>query len=154
MAFVKVTISADLLTFERRALQKLAIGSEAVALYGTTQIKQQIRAVDAVASGNLVNSVQRLTSPTNTVRIGSDKIQAKFVEDGRPPGPVPRWSVFKPILAAWARAKGLNIPENKLYAVAIKIRNEGFKGRFPFRKAAEISAPGVVRILERSLQGL
>lgn len=154
MAFVKVTISPDLLTFERRALQKLAVGREGVALFGETQIKQQIRAVDAVASGNLLNSVQRLDAPQDTIRIGSEKIQAKFVEEGRPPGKVPRWSIFKPILEAWAKAKRINIPEDKLYAVAVKIRNEGFKGRFPFRKAAEISAPGVARILERSLQGL
>lgn len=154
MAFVKITISQDLANFEQRALQKLANGREGVALYVETQIKQQVRAVDAVASGGLLNSVRRLASPNNVIRVGSEKIQAKFVEEGRKPGHVPRWSVFKPILQAWAKAKGVNIPEDKLYAVAVKIRKEGFKGRFPFRKAMEFSESGAVRILERSLEGL
>jgi hypothetical protein len=151
---VKITISPELLNLSRRAAQKLAVGQQAIALYGETQIKQQIRAVDAVASGSLLNNVRRLNAPSNVVRIGSDKIQAQFVEEGRPPGPVPRWSVFKPILQAWAKAKGLNIPESALYPIALKIKEQGFKGRFPFKKAAEISAPGAVRILERTFEGL
>lgn len=154
MATVKITISPDLLNFEQRVLQKLAIGRGGVALYAETQIKQQVRAVDAVASGGLVNSVRRLASANNVIRVGSDKIQATFVEEGRKPGKIPRWSVFKPILQAWAKAKGLNIPEGALYPIALKIKEQGFKGRFPFRKAMELSTSGVVRILERSLEGL
>ena len=154
MGTVKVTISPDLLAFERRAMQKLAIGREGVALRVETEIKQQIRAVEAVASGSLLDSVRRLDSPSNVIRVGSDKIQAKFVEEGRPPGKVPQWSVFRPILQAWAKSKGINIPEDKLYAVAVKIRRDGFKGRFPFKKAAEIATPGVLRILSNSLEGL
>lgn len=154
MAAVKITISPDLLNFERRAMQKIAIGSEGVRLYGATIIKQEIRKADAVASGALMNSVRPLDAPSNVIRIGSDKIQAQFVEEGRKPGKIPSWSVFKPILQAWAKSKGLNIPESALYPIALKIKEQGFKGRFPFKKAAEIAAPGVVRIFERSLEGL
>ena len=151
---IKITISPDLLAFQPRAMQKLAIGKQGVASYLETQIKQQIRTVDAVASGSLLNDVRRLPSESNVIRVGSDKIQAQFVEEGRPPGKVPRWSEFKPILQAWAKAKGLSIPENALYPIALKIREKGFKGRFPFKKAAESATPGALRILSNSLEGL
>lgn len=154
MGTVKITISPDLLAFEQRAKQGLAIGRQGVALHLETQIKQQIRAVDAVASASLLNDVRRLQSDANVIRVGSDKVQAQFVEEGRKPGPVPRWSAFKPILQAWAKAKGLSIPENALYPIALKIREKGFKGRFPFKNAAETATPGALRILSNALEGL
>jgi hypothetical protein len=48
----------------------------------------------------------------------------------------PAWEDFIPLLEVWARAVGF--PLDKLGALAVKIRRDGFPGRYPFRKAYNV----------------
>lgn len=154
MAQVKVTLSADLITLPGRIDRRIGAARRASANLLEINVKGQIIEVGAVASKDLLNSVDLLAFRDDFVSVGSAKPQAYFVEHGRKPGPVPRWSVFKPILRAWADAKGLAIPDSALYPIALKIRREGFKGRFPFEKAARISEPQIVRVFNRAFENL
>jgi hypothetical protein len=154
MADVRITISPGLLTLDERINRRLAVARVGVANLVEVNVKQAIREVGAVASGELVNSIERKPSPPDTIRVGTDKVQGPIVEEGRPPGAVPPWPRFKVILRAWAAAKNLRFSDSALWFIAQKIRREGFKGRFPFKTAAERSRPQVVNILRDVFRGL
>lgn len=152
---VRVTLSPGLQRLDSQLRQRVAQAQAKSGLLIETECKAQIQAVDAVASKELLHSVRVLDKTPTRTRIGSDKPQARIIEKGRKPGgKIPRWSVFRPLLALWVARKGLAIPAEKLYAVALKIARAGFRGRFPFQKATRIVAPKVRRVFSESLKGL
>lgn len=157
MATIKVTISPQLRSLPNRMAQraKTARTESAELLKRNTQ--QSIREVGAVASQELVNSIEEFRSGDNRVRVGSKKPQAEYVEHGRKPGKVPPWREFKAQLEAWATAKGLHF--DNLYAVAQKLRKYGFygknsEGKRPFAKAATASRPMIVALWRKAFRGL
>jgi len=157
MATLRITISPQLQSLPQRMAQraKTARAESAELLKRNTQ--QSIRDVGAVASQELVNSVEKFDSREDRVRVGSRKPQADYVENGRKPGKVPLWREFKARLEAWAASKGLRF--DNLYAVAQKLRKHGFygqnsEGKKPFAKAAKASEPGIVAIWRRAFRGL
>lgn len=131
---IEVVISDDLLnlpdTLARAAREAQRAGADQVL----NESRESLKSVGAFATGGLSNSGRVEPAGNNTLAVKFDS-PADIIERGRRPGPVPRWSVFEPMLRAWANAKGLSI--DNLYPIALKIRREGFKGRYPFRQALE-----------------
>lgn len=151
---IKVTISPDLLSLPTRLDQRMATTRKTVAELVTIQVKSQVQVVGAIASGKLQNSIKQFPTKKDRVSVGSDVVQAYFIENGRKPGPVPRWSVFKPILRTWAVSKGLNLTDGVLYAIAQKIRKEGYKARRPFAKTKKIVEPQIAALVNSQFAGL
>lgn len=149
-----VTLSDSLLRLPQRIDRALAIGREGAALYLAVAIKSQYRADRAVATGATLNAVRTLENRPDLVRVGTDTPQARFIEGGRRPGPVPPWPIFKPMLRQWATARGLGLSDSALYLIARKIRTKGYPARHSVETAANGAADGVARIFQRELAKL
>lgn len=151
MARVRVTVSESLNQLPVRLRRNVVIAQTAQKLYAETVIKQSIRSVGAVASKQLLDTIESqpviVAAPVGKIAVGSPVKQAFWIENGRRPGPVPRWAQFKPILRAWAAAKGLDISDSGLWFIAKKIRAEGFTAREPFKKARAAMAGGLFRFI-------
>lgn len=157
MATIRITISPELTSLPQRMAQRAETAQKSTAALLIRQEQQSIRDVGAVASQELVNSVEEFDSNDTRVRVGSKKPQADYVENGRKPGKVPAWREFKPILEAWAASKGLHF--DNLYAVAQKLRKFGFygqnsEGKKPFQKARDKSEPMIVELWQKAFRGL
>ena len=156
MARIKITISQPLDTLPRRLKQGLAIGQNGAGLHAQTHIKQSIRAVNAVASKELVDTIEApkvelLGANSIVVKVGSKKKQAFWIEYGRKAEAFLSWAAAKVILRAWAAAKGLQITDSGLWFIRKKIIAEGFKAREPFKKARAAMAPGIARIIKAEI---
>ena len=152
MARVRIKIGDGLNTLGPRLRQAVTVAREGQRLHAETQIKQSLRNVNAVASQELLNSTAtELSSDMRQLRAGVTAKQGKWVEVGRKPGKVPAWRVFRPILRAWATLKGIAIDDGGLYAIARKLREQGFAGRYPIQKARDAMSPGLFNILRNAL---
>ena len=151
---IKVTISPSLLALPARINQRTTIARNGAENLIQTGIKQEYRAVNAVASEATVRSVKVLNRTSDTSTIGPTTPQAFWIERGRKPGPVPRWSVFKPILRAWANFKRLAFSDSVLYLIGQKIKRTGYPGRYPVRNAAAKLRPKVGNLFRSVFRGL
>lgn len=133
--------------------QGIANGRTGQKLYAVTVIKQSIRGVNAVASKQLVNTVDAtLSTNLTSLKAGTVAKQGYWIEYGRKPNkPVPAWEKFKLILRAWAAAKGLLVDDSGLWFIAKKIREKGWPGRFPVKKARDAMSPGLKNILAQAI---
>lgn len=110
--------------------------------------------MDAVASEDTVKSVKVIKRTGDISTVGATTVQAFFIEKGRKPGPVPRWSIFKPILRRWANFKRLAFSDSVLYLIGQKIKREGYPGRYPIRTAAAKLRPRVALLFRSVFRGL
>lgn len=152
MSGVKVTISPKLQALPYNLRQGLIAGRERQRTFAIAAVKLSIRNVNAIASRKLFASVDGTTSDDLTsIRVGPKAAQGYWIEYGRKPGSMPRWAVFRDILRAWATAKGLNIDDGGLYAIARKIRELGWPARRPVQKARNMMAGQLKVILARAI---
>src|SRR3990172_11974888 len=151
---IRVTISPTLLNLPQRIRQRVAIARNGSELLIQTGIKLECRAVNAVASEATLKSVKVINRTKDTSTIGATTPQAFWIEHGRKPGPVPRWSIFRPILRLWANFKRLAFSDSVLYLIGQKIKREGYPGRFPVRTAAAKLRPKVGNLFRSVFRGL
>lgn len=151
---LKVSISLSLLALPSRIKQRAVIARNGAELLIQRGVKESYRAVEAVASEATVKSVKVIKRTPSTSTIGATTPQAYWIERGRKPGPVPRWSIFRPILRKWANFKGLSFSDSALYLIGQKIRREGYKGRYPVRAAAAKLRPKVASLFRSVFRGL
>lgn len=135
---ITITLSADLLNLPANLERALRQGQAEASFIVIRNSQRKIQEVGAVASKRLFFSVRELERKPGVISVGSTLPQAGIIENGRRPGQkIPPWRIFKPILEAWAHAKGLQI--DNLYPVALKIKRDGIKARHPFKFAVEES---------------
>lgn len=151
---LKVTISPTLLNLDKEIKRRLAIARNGAALLVQAEIKQGYRKASAVASEATVKSVKNIKTTSDTITIGPTTKQAFWIEEGRKPGAVPRFSVFKPILRKWAAFKGLSLSDTALYFISRKIRREGYKARHVVARAATTVKPKVISLFKSVFAGL
>jgi hypothetical protein len=137
--------------------QGVIVGRAGIERHAETITKQSIRAVGAVASKKLVNSVTSTSSlqgkDKSVTKCGTREPQGYWIEHRRKPGKVPAWPTFKEILRKWAASKGLTFSDSALWFIAKKIRAQGYQAREPFKKAALAMGAGARNILKVSLGG-
>lgn len=113
------------------------------------EMQRKVTEVGAVAEGNLRDGIEIESVFPFGASIKAPNV-ARLIEYGRPPGKVPPWSVFEPILERWARFKGLQI--DNLYPIAKKIRERGFRARYPFQRALNTSEGDVKAVFVSRLR--
>lgn len=156
MAKLKIKLSQPLESLPRRLKQGLAIAQTGAGLLAQVHIKQSIRAVNAVASKELVNTIEapkvEVLGTKTIIHVGSKKKQAFWVEYGRKAGAFLSWAKAKEVLRAWAASKGLQISDSGLWFIRKKIMAQGYKARYPFRLARAAMAPGVISIIRDQIR--
>lgn len=156
MARVRVTVSESLVTLPQRLKRNIVLAQGAQQQYAVAQVKSQIQSVNAIASRQLIDTITAeplvIVENTRLVKVGSPAKQAFWIENGRRPGPVPHWEQFKPILRAWAAAKGLQFSDSALWFIAKKIRAQGFTAREPFKKARAAMAGGLFTFVREGVR--
>lgn len=149
MSGVRVTLSPDLLALPERLESALTEAQEESGRLLVEKFQMSLRNVGAYASGDTARGVTVLDSAIERTTIFAPS-PSRLIEEGRPAGPTPRWSVFEPILERWAQAKGLDV-EN-LYPIALKIREEGYPARFPFKQALDASGQEVFQVFVQNVR--
>lgn len=132
MITVRVTLSEDLKTLADDLESALIQAQDEASRLYVQRARAELQTVGAVAEGKLRDGIHVQETSLKRSTVVAPK-PAKLIEEGRPPGAVPRWEVFEPILRRWAQFKGLVI--DNLYPIARKIRERGFRARFPFERA-------------------
>lgn len=146
---VRITPSRDLMALPDRLIEALTEAQSDSGDLLVERSRDSLRTVGAFATGDTARGVMVRDSAISRTEIFAPS-PSRLIEEGRPAGKVPAWSVFEPILERWARAKGLQA--DNLYPIALKIRREGYPARFPFRQALEDSKADVLRIFDKAIK--
>jgi hypothetical protein len=116
-------------------------------------IIQEMRRTKAIATGNLLNSIQFKVEPTADgaiVSIESNEYIV-YVDKGRKPG---RYAPTK-ALEAWVRQRGIAADKKKVKAIAFainnKIKREGIKPRPILERAYSNGLPMYDKIIDNTL---
>jgi hypothetical protein len=120
-------------------------GQEAASAL-TRAYKSEIRAVGAVASAALIDSVSTKYQQRGSIQQFSMTAADHWinVEKGRRPNkPMPPVS----IIASWMRLKGIT---GSAWAIAKSIAKKGIKGRFPLRHALRKARPAMRAAFDRA----
>jgi len=151
MIEVRITPSPDLVALPDRLIDALTGAQSDGGDLLVDRSRDALRTVGAFATGETARGVMVRDSDLERTEVFAPP-PAQLIEEGRPAGKVPQWSVFEPILQRWAAAKGLQV--DNLFPIALKIRREGYPARFPFKRALDDSKPDVLDIFDRAITGV
>lgn len=130
-------VTAQLPKFSKALFEKLTkIIAEESKNLAETEVKKQIKRVNAIASRQFFNSVtadiRKSGSRSFLVSVGSDDRAAQPIEEGIKPTFVPIIEIYK-----WMRDKGIGSDPAFANYVRNKLATEGYEGRHVFQKAED-----------------
>lgn len=148
---IQVTLSPALESLPDRLRRTLERSHEQAGREMVNRVRERIIGVGAIASFALLRSIDKQYEDRGAIKawlVGSDQVQAYFVEYGRKPNRRP--PPVEPILR-WIILKGIGSDRGLAFAIAKSIGKKGFKGRFPFWKAMVSMRPRIEEIFDRNL---